>query len=112
MTTPRNDEKNKPVSRRRFLKATSAMLAASTAPAFETSLFAAGNQHLKVALIGCGRRGTAARPERTLASGGLVGGLAILASGADALLLLTLLMRIKKVGKVSFWLVPCSNWVY
>ena len=60
MTTPRNDEKNKSVSRRQFLKTTSAILAASTVPALGTSVFAAGKEHLKVALIGCGNRGKAA----------------------------------------------------
>lgn len=55
-----DDEKNKYVSRRQFIKTTPAVLAASTVAAIGNSVFAAGQEHLKVALIGCGKRGKAA----------------------------------------------------
>ncbi len=59
-TYKQNSSTSKSVSRRQFLKTTSSILAASTVPAIGSSLFAAGNQHLKVALIGCGKRGKVA----------------------------------------------------
>jgi len=59
-TQRQNSEKNKSVSRRQFLKTTSAVLTASTVPAIGNSVFAAGQERIKVALIGCGRRGKAA----------------------------------------------------
>ncbi len=53
----RNNHTNQSITRRQFAKTASLVLGASALPIAKKSLFAAGNDRLKVALIGCGGRG-------------------------------------------------------
>jgi len=56
----RTDHRNGGTTRRDFVKSSTAALGAAAASGLAPAAYAAGNQRLKIALIGCGGRGTGA----------------------------------------------------
>jgi predicted dehydrogenase len=68
MKSPTLNTKTQPLTRRNFVRGTGAVLAASALP-LARSAHAAGDDTLKVALIGCGGRGTGAAAQALSTSG-------------------------------------------
>ncbi len=74
MNTPNRTTSQPPLNRRDFLKTTSAAIAGTSVLAglsVERSAFAAGSDTLKLALIGCGGRGSGAADQALSTEGPL-----------------------------------------